>query len=135
MPILCQFHANANIRFVPAGYIMVEKSMNSSSLGFRFPTMLMHGEETEILDLLDEFVPMNLGLWCTLVDLLLQPSQCVFFAMFHFNWVRSRTKMWPVACKGRCCNNAVLHIVHWKDSCRLHACMHACSCMCTSSSF
>ena len=58
--------------------------MNSSSLGFRFPTMLMHGEETEILDLLDEFVPMNLGLWCTLVDLLLQPSQCVFLCNVSF---------------------------------------------------
>ena len=84
MPILCQFHANANIRFVPAGYIMVEKSMNSNSLGFRFPTMLMHGEETETLDLLDEFVPINLGLWCTLVDLLLQPSQFVFLCNFSF---------------------------------------------------
>ncbi|CAL1162838.1 unnamed protein product [Cladocopium goreaui] len=47
-----------DILFVPAD-IMVEKSMNSNSLGFRFPTMLMHGEETETLDLLDEFVPMN----------------------------------------------------------------------------
>ena len=58
--------------------------MNSNSLGFRFPTMLMHGEETETLDLLDEFVPMNLGLWCTLVDRLLQPSQFVFLCNFSF---------------------------------------------------
>ena len=41
--------------------------MNSHCLGFRFPTMLMHGEEAETLDLLDEVVPMNLGLWCTLL--------------------------------------------------------------------
>ena len=61
---------------------MVEKAMNSHCLGFRFPTMLMHGEEAETLDLLDEVVPMNLGLWCTLLGCSAAESilsQFVFF--------------------------------------------------------
>ena len=57
--------------------------MNSHCLGFRFPTMLMHGEEAETLDLLDEVVPMNLGLWCTLLGCSAVES---ILSQFVFSW-------------------------------------------------
>ena len=60
--------------------------MNSHCLGFRFPTMLMHGEEAETLDLLDEVVPMNLGLWCTLLGCSAAESILSQFVFFLVNF-------------------------------------------------
>lgn len=44
--------------------------MNADSVSFRFPSMLVFGHEADELDLIDQFIPVRLGLGIGKVRLL-----------------------------------------------------------------